>query len=350
MTRISTLAQNTLLTSYALQTQSRVGDLQVQVASGFKSQSYSGIASDTSRLLNLESQRSSAKSYITSITTVQTRIKLMSKGIDSLEDVGTQIKNLVTNTNNTQAAFDTNVWQTADDLMKHIQEVLNTQDDSGYLFAGARRDNPPVDTSYATINAAPPFPAAPAGGPPPLTPAAPLSQAQIDQIAQAYYSGANTGANLSVKISDNAPPVSYGVKGDDDAFKNLIAGLHMIRQANSKFPAPASSAADIDQSYLQNGLELITKAITGQPSANYPTATSSLRQIAGTLSGVNTTLGRQLDIHNNFIAYSESAIGDIEQVDTAEAVAKLNSDKIALEASFSTLARMQDTTLLNYLK
>ena len=57
MTRVSTLAQNTLVTSYSLATKTRMAETQVQVASGMKSQRYSGIALDTSRLLNLEGQR-----------------------------------------------------------------------------------------------------------------------------------------------------------------------------------------------------------------------------------------------------------------------------------------------------
>jgi flagellar hook-associated protein 3 FlgL len=350
MTRVSTLAQNTLVTSYSLATKTRMAETQVQVASGMKSQRYSGIALDTSRLLNLEGQRDSASSYIASIKTVQTRVKLMTQGLSSLDEVASNIKSLVNNTRNTQAAFDVAIWSQADNALKQVQEVLNLQDDSGYLFAGARRDQAPVDTSYATINGAAPFPATPVGGPPPLTPAAPLSQAQIDQISAAYYSGATTGADLSVRTSDGTTPIDYGLKGNEEAFKNLIAGLHMIRQANSRYPNPATSSADVDQAYLDNGMELITKAISGEATANYPAVVEGLRSLAGNLAATNGTLGRSLEQHTSFVAYTEVAIADIEQVDTAEAVVRLNSDQIALQAAFSTLAQLQEITLLNYLR
>ncbi len=349
MTRISTLAQSTLLTTYMMGTQTRIADTQVQVATGQKAQRYSGIAQDVSRLLNLETQRDSAKTYVASIDTVQTRIKLMVQGLESIEDAAGEMKSLLSSTIYTQAAYDGTIWNQAENMLKHVQDVLNTQDDSGYLFAGARRDRQPVDASYATINAAPPFPAAPAGGPPPLAPAPPLTLAQIDQIAQAYYSGSTSASKLSVRISDGVAPVDYGVTADQDAFKFLIAGLHMVRQANTRFPAAPSSPADIDQAYLQNGLELISKAIDGAPTANYPGTIQGLRQIAGQVAATNALFDSTRERHVKFIGYAETTIGDIEQVDTAEAAVKLNSDQLALQASLSTLARLKDITLLNYL-
>jgi flagellar hook-associated protein 3 FlgL len=349
MTRISTLAQSTLLTSYMMGTQTRVADTQVQLATGQKSQRYSGISQDVSRLLNLESQRDSAKTYVAGIDTVQTRLKLMTNGLESIEQAASEMKSLLSSTIYTQAAYDGTIWNQAENMLKHVQEVLNTQDDSGYLFAGTRRDTAPVDASYATINAAPPFPVAPAGGPPPLTPAPPLTIAQIDQIAAAYYSGSTTGSNLSVRIADGVVPVSYGVTADQDAFKFLIAGLHMVRQANSNYPADPTSTADIDQAYLQAGLELITKSIDGGVTANYAATIQGLRQISGQIAATNALLDSTRERHVKFIGYAETTIGDIEQVDTAEAAVKLNSDQLTLQASLSTLARLQDITLLNYL-
>ena len=72
--------------------------------------------------------------------------------------------------------------------------------------------------------------------------------------------------------------------------------------------------------------------------------------LTGTLAGTNGTLGRSLEQHTSFVAYTEVAIADIEQVDTAEAVVRLNSDQVALQAAFSTLSKLQEVTLLNYLR
>lgn len=96
-------------------------------------------------------------------------------------------------------------------------------------------------------------------------------------------------------------------------------------------------------------MELITKAISGEATANYPTVVEGIRNLAGNLAGINGTLGHSLDQHSSFVAYTEVAIADIEQVDTADAVVRLNSDQVALQAAFSTLSKLQSVTLLNYL-
>jgi flagellar hook-associated protein 3 FlgL len=349
MTRVSTLGHSNLLTAYALNTQSRLAEAQTQVGTGFKSQNYAGIARNTSRLVTLETQQSRASNFRDGIEIVQTRLKLMSTGVSSLDDEVGSLRGALAGSATPDYAISARVWQQADNLLKHVQDVLNMQDETGYLFGGVRRESPPVDTSYATINGSAPFPVAPVGGPAPFTPAPRLTTTQIDQIAASYYSGATDTTDLSVRIDDNVPPITYGLKADEDGFKYLIAGLHMLRQANVNYPNDPGSNADIDQAYLTNGLELITKAIQGEPTANYPGDVAGMRELASQIGSVNVTLDRAKERHVLFLAYAEDTISDIEQVDTAEAVTRLNADQLALQAAFNTLARLQETTLLNYL-
>ncbi|MCK6453889.1 MAG: hypothetical protein L6R19_23990 [Alphaproteobacteria bacterium] len=349
MTRVSTFGHHTLLTAFALNTQSRLTDTQIQVSTGLKSQTYSGIARQTSRLVTLETQQARAANFRDAIEVVQTRLKLMSTGISSLDQEVNALRSSLAGSPTADYAVSTRIWGQADNLMKHVQEVLNMKDDTGFLFAGSSRQQAPVDATYATINGAAPFPVAPAGGPPPLAPAPPLTTVQIDQIAAAYYSGATDAAELSLRISDGLPPVEYGIKANEDGFKYLIAGLHMIRQANTDYPNEPASAASIDEAYLQNGLELITKSIQGDPTANYPGDIQGLRELSSRVGDTNVTLERSKERHVLFLAYAEETVSSIERVDTAEAVARLNADQLALEAAFQTLARLQNTTLLNYL-
>ena len=43
-------------------------------------------------------------------------------------------------------------------------------------------------------------------------------------------------------------------------------------------------------------------------------------------------------------------IADIEQIEPAEVIARLQSDQVALEASFTALARIQSLSLVNFLR
>ncbi len=48
--------------------------------------------------------------------------------------------------------------------------------------------------------------------------------------------------------------------------------------------------------------------------------------------------------------FTEQTIGEIENVDIAEAIARMNVDTITLEASFMVLSRLSELTLLNFLR
>jgi flagellar hook-associated protein 3 FlgL len=77
---------------------------------------------------------------------------------------------------------------------------------------------------------------------------------------------------------------------------------------------------------------------------------------AGNIEDVQRDIGFHRDLiqetnlrHLDFIATLEKRIGDIEQIDTTEAVTKLLDQVQALEASFQALAAVHRQSLMNYL-
>ena len=54
--------------------------------------------------------------------------------------------------------------------------------------------------------------------------------------------------------------------------------------------------------------------------------------------------------HNDFLKFAQDTIAEIENVDAAEAVTALNFEQIQLEASFTTIARIQTLSLSNFLR
>src|SRR4051812_804270 len=77
VTRIATAANNEALVARMIDQQARVNNDQQQLSTGFKSQDYVGISSDSFRLLNIEGQRDRLQSYmknnLSTITTLQTQ-------------------------------------------------------------------------------------------------------------------------------------------------------------------------------------------------------------------------------------------------------------------------------------
>ena len=70
----------------------------------------------------------------------------------------------------------------------------------------------------------------------------------------------------------------------------------------------------------------------------------------------NRIAGNQIRIeqfdqkHTLFVKSAADLADSIENVDVAEAITNLNANRIALEGAFAVLARIQDSTLLNYLR
>ncbi|MEL0112931.1 MAG: hypothetical protein VW835_14475, partial [Rickettsiales bacterium] len=54
--------------------------------------------------------------------------------------------------------------------------------------------------------------------------------------------------------------------------------------------------------------------------------------------------------HTNFLQFAQDSISEIENVNTPEAVSLLNFEQVQLEASFTTIARIQTLSLSNFLR
>src|SRR3546814_20917310 len=84
--RIGTRAQKQLLISATLRTQNRVMDAQTQVATGKKTQQFSGIASDASRLVTIKGELSRTDQFQDNITISEKRLKFMNFSLEEIDD------------------------------------------------------------------------------------------------------------------------------------------------------------------------------------------------------------------------------------------------------------------------
>jgi len=71
----------------------------------------------------------------------------------------------------------------------------------------------------------------------------------------------------------------------------------------------------------------------------------TLQNIASGIALDQNLIAEQRSKHRSVKVFLETKIGDIENVNTAEAVAKLNFEQVQLEASFQVISRIQRLTL-----
>lgn len=128
-------------------------ELQVQLASGKKAQTLSDLGSDRIFYLTLHSRLSALQGYEQTATTVDTRLEFMNLSLERLDELEAearsvaQLDSLELNGVNLTAAQTNATGQ-----LKEVLDLLNTELNGRYLFAGEKTDSTPVQTYDVIMN------------------------------------------------------------------------------------------------------------------------------------------------------------------------------------------------------
>lgn len=396
MTRVPTLAQAQLLLFHTLNTKARVSDLQTQLATGKVSQDYAGIPRDALRLVSLEGRRTQIEQYLHGIDGAVQRIKLMDLGIESIDQTARDFRALLEHTLAGPDAPGQDLKAYAANLRDIVADLLNTRDGTRYLFGGTRTDRRPVQldaASYASVsliesdgvtvdetfyqayytqvlgNSLPYAQGsfydqiffekngvAPSG-PLPADPDNPtlsefvaedpdLWQYYVDRLNSSqmlanpkvdYYQG---DANATVVRADAGVEVSHDIRADDLPFQQVLAALDAVANL------PAGDANDtFERAVIVKARDMLNAVLDPLAAGGADT----LDQLRADLAGAQQTLERTRERHVRFDAYAEGIIHDLESIDQAEVITRLQGDQQALESAYAVLVRLHSLSLLEFL-
>jgi flagellar hook-associated protein 3 FlgL len=132
---------------------SQFDDLDRQLSTGLKSDTYAGLGSDAGVTVGLNAQLSALSSFDDTINTVTTRIDLMSTALQNMSTVGSNVTAALQQAN---AGIDGSgqdvAQQTAQSSLGELIDLLNTQSGNRYLFSGSATDQPAVASYDAILN------------------------------------------------------------------------------------------------------------------------------------------------------------------------------------------------------
>ncbi len=303
MTRVADIAQQARVLGFIGSAQSKVNELQTQIGSGRKSQEYMGISREAERLVSLEASHTRTTQYVENNQVIERRLRTMESNVAQIFDVMSSYKTLLVDALNAQNSADLNMNVRAQEMLNQISSLLNVEEDGRFLFAGTRTNVQPFrSTSLPTTYTIP----------------------TVNGASSGYFAGDNTV--LSVRAGDNFD-ISYGVTADALGFEQAIRALDVIVKGVSTDPATLNHALGVASDALNNIANIRTQ-----------------------IGAVATTLGEVNRKHDDFLLFTEQTIGEIENVDIAEAISRMNVATITLEASFMTLSRLSQLTLLNFLR
>jgi flagellar hook-associated protein 3 FlgL len=302
MTRVTDLAQFNTAMFYLNQTRTRISDEQSQVSSGVKSLTYAGLSPDVNRLVTLETAHSRVDQYVANNNLISSRLQTMEGNVSQLFDMATNLKTLLVNALNNNNASALNLSAQADTQLQQVASLLNAKLGGRYLFAGSRTDTQPVDLTQLPGSYTIPT---------------------VSGASSSYYQGDDFVFSLQ---ADDSLTVNYGVTADEGGFEKLIRALDVVKKS-----PPTDTAA------LTHALDVVGQAITEIPD---------IRTGIGTAQSMIEQVNKR---HSDFQLYSEKTIGDIQNVDAAELMTRLQGDSTSLQASYMAISTLSQMNLLKFL-
>jgi len=409
VTRVATYTNHTLLSDLALRNAARVTDLQNQASSGYKSRNYAGIADSTQRLLNLETEYSRTEQYLRNTTQGKLRLQSMETAVDNMQTIATEMKSLLIQASSAQQADDVNIRDEANQALQQIANLLNTNLDGRFLFAGGRSEEPAVDIEKigAPDNYISKLDTSVTGGA--LLSSLGVTTGGTLQIVSTDVNG-NSGTPTTVTYTpgdtiqnimnlintdttNGAIASLRGLGGEGTPLLNIenvgngsititetgggdfLAKLGMEKMGN---PRPDADyymgdhqimGLRVDEQYdVSYGIlgdnpafqKLIQGLGIAASTENQDAMTVALGFINDAINELPNVQGQiGLDIanierfeerHQDFKVFAAQAITDIETVDVPLTLAEVSQYTTALQASFISISRAADLSLANYLR
>lgn len=151
--QISSYAQSLTMRNSISQIQTQLSDLQRQLTSGLKTDSYAGLGDARSLVLALTGQVQKSNSYLDTIQLTQLRIESSMNALDSMNNIGSELKTgSLSSTFKLTAGGQTDLQITSGMRLSEIVDLLNLNVGGRQLFGGKDTQTTPVVTSTLMLN------------------------------------------------------------------------------------------------------------------------------------------------------------------------------------------------------
>ncbi len=140
-----------VLTQRLVDMRSQFDDLQRQLSTGQKSDTYAGLGLDRGLTVSLNAQSAQMDSYNTTIDNVMTRINVAQNALSSMSKITSSMRQALVQ--GTGSTGNTNTTQVeAQSWLQQLVGLLNTQAGDRYTFSGRATDTPATDTYDHILN------------------------------------------------------------------------------------------------------------------------------------------------------------------------------------------------------
>ncbi|KQY28879.1 flagellin [Caulobacter sp. Root1455] len=313
MTRVSTSGNFGVMTSNLMRAQVLQNLAGEQVSSQKNATDLKGYAKNAEVLTAMKTAQAKVTGFLDQTSLVANRLDVQDIGIGQVADATQDARDAVANA--VAAGSAETLMQQLTGAFGDVVQGLNSRFNGRYVFAGAKSDvQPTTATSMTDLTA----------GPPSGTAVSIPTLFQNDQ----YISSNRIDDTTSVDTGQLADQLGTGVYG---VFQQVQAYVDV----NGPF---TGKLTQVQSDFLKSLLPTFDSVKTGLITAQAQNGLNQKR-----FETARTDLSNQADTLTTMV-------GGITDVDMAEAITRLESAKLAVQASAQVFASLQNSSLLNVLK
>ena len=327
MDRVTTFSAYSNVIANLMQTELRQNTANVQISSGKVASDLKGFGSNAEALTAAQTLQSRVTGFVATTKALASKLSAQDLALTQVADAGQGARNAIANAVASGSA---------DGLMTALQSYfgqagagLNTQYNGHYLFSGGRVNTPPVSAqAMSDLITTPAVPPAAAWNPSPWTPNPATTQNNVfqnDQLAQ------TTQLDESTSIQSGMLANNIGA--------NLYDAFSQIEDFQQ------SSGQPLTGRLTQSQTDFLTNMLH-----TFDTANQGLTDTVAANGLMQNRVDQAQTTQQDRQTLLQTTIGNITDVDMAEASSRLSQSTLALQASAQIFSSLQNSSLLNYLK
>ena len=331
MPSISNMGQSLHMRSLLASVREKIGSTQEQTITGMKSGSFGGLGTAALGSLSLRGQLASIDAYKAGIEQVIPRTQVMNDSMLKIAQVARDMVAEAAKYPRNDAVPVSLVNEMARNAMGIVQQQLNSQIGGRYLFAGTDVGTGPMADPQAIGTSLQPFLADFAAGN--IDADAVLAGVNgITGTAAGYSAALGTTGAVTVRADENYD-IDYTILADAPGFQDVMRGLSILQNIELT-PGNREEFWNL----VDRATALIDKGARG---VDHESA-----KLGAKMKIMDDVLVR----HEQSAGIAQRFLGNIEEVDIADAITRLQTLQTQLQAAYETMGMLRQMSLVNYLR
>jgi flagellar hook-associated protein 3 FlgL len=287
--------------------QARTSVTQQQIATGKVGNQYADAKEKAGILATAKMRAADIEAYKAATTETLNRLNIQDLHLVQLSDISARLRESMGNA--LASGHAPALMDEVSNLYEEVVTILNTRVNGQYIYGGSRADQPPVNaTSIADLQAA----------------------AAVGDVFD------NTDLKQSQRV-DEAETIETGLTASD-----IATDLFQMFKDIADFDAGVDGPFAFDMTANQT-------AFLSTQHAAVPAVQEGINAIAAVNGSRHEQATAVKERHETMTVYFTKFIGDIEDVDVAAAITRLNQDQAAAEAAGRMIVQLNQLSLLNFL-